>query len=940
MILRCCIWLGTIIALISPSMAHPPWQSISFQGTPDPPLAARAVRVFERLRTEQPIGLLDMPGRGQRLLLETAGKLKVFDATTEDPEQTTLSLDLAQFGEPVASVRDMTLDPDFENNGYIYLVWGIKPHFVDGGTRVSRFTIPDEPEPVIDIDSRLDVITYPSGDHCGASLRFGPDGYLYIGTGDGSGPNPPDVHRTSQDLTDLRGSILRIDVSDSSKASPYRVPDDNPFVGEPWKQQGVRPEIYSYGVRNAFRLEFDPKQGNLWVADVGWVRCEMLHHTFAGANHGWSLYEGPHPVDPAQPQGPGDIIAPALAIPRAEAQSITGGVFQAVDSDFYPGRYLFGDFMNGAVWAADLSDPKRVTYEKVADTSSKIVSFAQIRFGQDSLQTPIAIDHRGRFLRLEGIEETSDANILPPFPRKLSETGLYQSIQTLEPAEGATRYRPAATMWRDGATGDRIVAIPMNEPIKANRNRRNYVYPPGTVFANTISQDVLTQDDRIVARRMETQVLSFDGFNWRPYTYRWNDEQDDAELVPAYGEETTIRVADRIHGSSELVYRYLSRDQCRICHHAFHAGAMSFLQANLTGKSGSTRWADLAKDGWVTSDEEPRRFHVDSYDESESLEVRARSYLDMNCATCHAPAGAGLSKLNLMFENTLEKTASVDEPPLQGTFGLDDARVIVAGHPERSVLMYRMATSGGGRMPHVGSGVPDNEAAKMVWDWIASMKAAPTKATELQSPAKPSTSFLLNAWHELLSAEPETAQQRVGERMKMPHSSFEDDLLAPWIEPTARKKSIGNNPDVGEILQLAGDAKLGASWWADASGAQCRSCHRKNGVGIAVGPDLDGVGRRQGRGQLLRSLLFPSETIDPFYQSRTYLLDDGSAVTGFLVSEIGQSTTIKTSDGTLRSIDNDTIEVAKENPQSIMPAGQLSSLTAQQVADLLEYLMK
>ncbi len=919
-----------LAAFVSTASAHPPWQSTALLGSPDPPLPARATPIFERLTLDQPIGLLDLPGRDLRLLLETSGKLKVFDATTSDPAEATLILDLSAYGDEMGAVRDMTLDPEFEVNGFVYLVWGIKTPFVEGGSRVSRFVIPKLDVPLVDRQSRLDLFTYPSGDHVGSSLRFGPDGYLYIGTGDGSGPNPPDVHKTSQNLGDVRGSILRIDVKDASPERPYQIPSDNPFVNTP----GARPEIFSFGVRNAFRIEFDPRQGNLWVADVGWVRCEMLHHTFAGANHGWSLYEGPHTVDPNQPRGPGEIVTPAIVMPRAEAQSITGGVFQPADSPFSPGNYLFGDYMNGAIWAADLSDPKQVTYHKIADTSSKIVSFSQINIGNETTPTPIAIDHRGRILRLESVPIEEVAVATTPFPRKLSETGLYRSLEKIEPAEGVVRYQPVAAMWRDGARSERIVAIPTNEPIKSHRNRRNYSYPTGTVFANTISRSVLSSENVSSMRRMETQVLAFDGFNWQTYTYRWNDTQTDADLVPAFGDEVRIRIADPQFTARDFVYRFQSRDQCKICHHIFHAGAISFTPLNLTGKSGSTDWAKLAADGWVNSNHETKRLQVDPYDISERLEMRARSYLDLNCATCHAPAGAGLSRLNVSFETEISKTASVDEAPLQGNFGLSSASVIVAGHPERSVLMYRMATSGAGHMPHVGSEIPDAQATGMIWDWIADMK--PNTQTDV---LPTSTSASMMTWHELQSLSSDAAKKRVADIMADAPSPFDAGLFEPWIEPAARQQTIGNRPDIGAILQLSGDARRGASWFADASGAQCRACHRKSGVGVAVGPDLDGIGRKQGRGQILRSLLFPAELIEAPYRSKTFLLNDGSAITGLVVSETAGSTKVKTTDGTIRSVENDAVDEVKDNLQSLMPDGQLAALTAQQVADILEYLM-
>jgi putative heme-binding domain-containing protein len=527
-----------------------------------------------------------------------------------------------------------------------------------------------------------------------------------------------------------------------------------------------------------------------------------------------------------------------------------------------------------------------------------------------------------------------------PFPVLLSDTGLFVSTSTLELVEGVVRYQPAATMWRDGASSDRLVAIPSNEPIKPNRNRRQFSYPAGTVFANTISRKVLDEDDVETIRRLETQVLVFDGFNWHPYTYRWNDEQTNATLVPRFGDEMPIRFSDPIHQTRDSIHRFQARDQCKTCHHAFHPGAMSFTPTNLTGKSGSTEWSQLALAGWVVDEPGTKKFQVDPYDESESLDRRARSYLDMNCATCHAPAGAGLSKLNVLSETELESTAALGEAPLQGSFGLDSPSVVVVGHPERSVMMYRIATSGAGRMPHIGSDIPDPRGAKLIWDWIASMSDDLTPPTAGAPGPASGTSATLELWYRLQTQDVEVAKATVADYVTKSRSPFDAGLLDAWISPSERKQTIGNRPDVAEIIKLTGDANRGASWYADVSGAQCRACHQKNGVGVAIGPSLDGLKKVRSKGEIIRSLLFPSETVEEKYRASTLLLSNGTVVTGIVVKQDDDLTTVRKTDGTIVELENESIEQSQVNSQSIMPDGQLASLTAQQVADLVAYLLR
>ena len=146
-----------------------------------------------------------------------------------------------------------------------------------------------------------------AGGHNGCALAFGPDGYLYISTGDGDDPDPPDGKRkTGQDITDLLGGILRIDPDHPQGTNHYGIPSDNPFLKVP----GARPEVWAFGMRNPFRMSFAP-DGALWVGDVGFDQWEMIYRVKAGGNYGWSITEGPNPrVRTDVKTGPGPILPP------------------------------------------------------------------------------------------------------------------------------------------------------------------------------------------------------------------------------------------------------------------------------------------------------------------------------------------------------------------------------------------------------------------------------------------------------------------------------------------------------------------------------------------------------------------------------------------------------------------------------------------------------
>jgi glucose/arabinose dehydrogenase len=194
----------------------------------------------------------------------------------------------------------------------------------------------------------LDV-EQPYQNHNAGQLVFGPDGYLYIGLGDGGWAGDP--HNHGQDLSTLLGSMLRIDVN-SSGEKPYGIPPDNPFVDTP----GVPPETWAFGLRNPWRYSFD-QSGRLIVADVGQNLWEELDILEAGKNYGWRIREGRHCYDPPEDCEKEGLVDPFYEYGHDEGLSVTGG-YVYLDDDFprLQGLYVFGDFQNGRLWALQLPE--------------------------------------------------------------------------------------------------------------------------------------------------------------------------------------------------------------------------------------------------------------------------------------------------------------------------------------------------------------------------------------------------------------------------------------------------------------------------------------------------------------------------------------------------------------------------------------------------------
>ena len=244
---------------------------------------------------------------------------------------------------------------------------------------------------VADLTERILLsLDQPFDNHNGGRIQFGPDGYLYIGFGDGGSGGDP--FGNGQDLGTLLGKILRIDVGPTQS---YAVPPDNPFVG----QAGARAEIWAYGLRNPWRFSFDSTTGRLFVADVGQGSFEEVDIVTKGGNCGWNIMEGTHCYQPPSGCDTSGLEFPIAEYSHSEGSSVTGGyVYRGTLIPELRGLYVFGDFITGRIWTLAETSPGAWTRALLLDTNLNISSF-----GLDSAGELLVVDYNGAVYRLRKV---------------------------------------------------------------------------------------------------------------------------------------------------------------------------------------------------------------------------------------------------------------------------------------------------------------------------------------------------------------------------------------------------------------------------------------------------------------------------------------------------------------------------------------------------------
>ncbi|MDD5200710.1 MAG: PQQ-dependent sugar dehydrogenase [Terrimicrobiaceae bacterium] len=294
---------------------------------------------------DSPIFATAPAGDSRLFVAEQGGKIRILNPATHRVNRAPFLVveNILSGGE--RGLLGLAFDPAFATNGYFYVNVTRSP---DGATEIRRYRVSAANPNRADPASETLILRYaqPFPNHNGGWLGFGPDGFLYISSGDGGSGNDP--NNNAQNTNALLGKILRIDVAHPSGGRAYGIPTDNPFAA------GGAPEVWDYGLRNPWRCSFDRETGDLWIGDVGQdAREEVDVHRAGqagGRNYGWRVFEGRIPTSGISDPAPPNAIRPVLDYPHPIGEAVIGGYVCRFPVRGLKGLYIFGDEVSGRVW--------------------------------------------------------------------------------------------------------------------------------------------------------------------------------------------------------------------------------------------------------------------------------------------------------------------------------------------------------------------------------------------------------------------------------------------------------------------------------------------------------------------------------------------------------------------------------------------------------------
>jgi uncharacterized repeat protein (TIGR03806 family) len=645
-----------------------------------------------------PMQVVQPPGDESRLIVvQRAGTARSVPSNATSSGETTTFLTLSNVvTRSNGGFLSMAFHPNWAANRYAYVVYTTSNRML----RLSRFQSTDGGA-TLDASTEQVVLQIQHAvefNHNGGQIAFGPDGYLYMSSGDDAYLDYTRARQAAQ-TDNLFGKILRIDVNNGS---PYSVPPSNPFASG-----GGSPEVYAYGFRNPWRFGFDRVTGELWEGDVGESTWEEINVVTSGF-YGWPYYEGTSCFTGNATDCSTPYTAPIGKYGGDRtARSISGGfVYRGAALPSLYGKYVFGDYVTGQISYFDRNTGVKTD---IANTAS---GGAVVGFGEGNDGELYVVRYSTG--RIEQIVAGSGAGATD-FPAELSATGCFDSTTPTQVVSGVIPYAVAQPFWSDGAQKERFLALPNDTQISIDSSG-DWVLPPGAVTIKNF---------RLNGQLFETRffVRHTDG-TYSGYTYQWNDAQTQATLVPPGGATRSI---------AGLTWSYPARAQCFACHSAaaqFSLG-LETRQLNIGGFYPSTgRTANqldtLDYIGMLSGNKAALAPFADIADETVSLETRGLAYLHVNCSSCHRPGGIGGGPMDARFDTSLANKGICNVNPTLGGLGVPNAKLFSPGNPDASVVFLRMnQRDSSAAMPPLASTIVDAKGAALLSNWLGSLTSCP-----------------------------------------------------------------------------------------------------------------------------------------------------------------------------------------------------------------------
>jgi len=723
-----------------------------------------AVPAFPNLLFTNSVGLAPVPGSDLLCVWEREGRVWTFENSPGVTEKK-LVLDIHNQcqGWDDSGLLGVAFHPGFATNHYMYVYYTwVKPGTVAGDMntrpnpvvantyhdRLSRFTLDDNGVAIPGSEQVLIDLTDQTIWHHGGGMFFHPkNGFLYLTIGDNSiGDNDQIINKS------LFGGVLRIDVDcrggDISHPIPrqpvngytghYYIPNDNPFVGQSRVFNGesnALEEFFCLGLRSPHRMTYDPGTGRIFIGDVGQSAREevdVIEPGEKGLNFQWAYCEGN--LGKMKLPCIGISRGPILDYPHSDGRAVIGGyVYRGKKfARDLGGKYIFGDNVFRLIWAMD-----ETTTPVAKDVLCVMPKGDGPNSGSDYTGlSSFGVDANGEiyFCQMSSIGgrifTLARGGPPPPsrlMPKMLSQTGIFSDMKTMEPRDFLVPYSVNTPLWSDGAVKSRFMALPENTKIHFAKTGE-WQFPAGTVFIKTFQLPV-DDTDPTMLRRLETRLIVRDtnGYVYGA-TYKWRPDDSDADLVTAgTTEDIPIKTAT---GTRIQHWFYPGRQDCLTCHTPAAGGVLGVktrqLNGDFTYSNGVTdnqlrEWNHAGLfDATLTEDEIPHLSRLVAVtDKKASLEMRARSYFDANCAQCHRPGGVE-AFFDARFDTPLGQQGIINGP-VANPMGVPGAKIVVPDDPDKSILLQRINNTSDLEMPPLARNVNDTKAIATITQWINSL---------------------------------------------------------------------------------------------------------------------------------------------------------------------------------------------------------------------------